>query len=95
MSKLVPDATKVRDCSSVRFGWLLLFYATLHVNFLMLNKQLIKVQIFQTLCVKHMFSSGVLNKLMVIYCAKYYPTNVGQLPWPLALVATIRKNEVS
>lgn len=80
----------------MRFGWLLLLYAILHVNFLVLNKQLIKVQMFQTLCVKkHMFSSGVLNKLMVIYCAKYYPTNVGQLPWPLGLVATKGKNEVS
>lgn len=28
---------------------------------------------------------------MVIYCAKYYPADISQLPLPLGLVATIRK----
>ena len=43
-----------------------------------------------------MSSTAVLSKLMVINCAEYCPTNVGQLASPLGLVATIREeNELS
>ena len=50
---------------------------------------------FQTLCVKkHTFSKEVLSNLVVIYCAKHYPTNIGQLPLPLGVVATIKKDEL-